>query len=80
LENYNKYEISVYLRRKDDEGDADHDDHVKLRGPDIGHKIAISNRGKGDHHVVHGLKKVEVSMSRPLEMLHATHAEIVISN
>lgn len=35
---------------------TDHDDHVQLRRPNIGHKITVAHSGEGDHHVVGALE------------------------
>lgn len=68
------YSNKADLRWEDNEGDADHDDHVELRRPDVRHKVAVADRGKGDDDVVHGLEQVEVAVSGPLKVLHPAHA------
>lgn len=64
----------VYLRREDDEGYANHDDHVQLGRPDIRHEVAVTDGGKRDHHVVRGLKQAQVTVTGSLEVLYPAHA------
>lgn len=53
---------------------TDHDDHVQLRRPDVRHKVTVSDRREGHHHVVGALEQVQVSMAGALKVLYATHA------
>lgn len=64
----------VYLCRQDDQRDANHDDHVELRGPNVRHEIAVTDRRKCDYHVVSGLKEAQVSVTGPLKVLYAAYA------
>lgn len=66
--------VGDYLSRQDYESHAYHDDHVKLRWPDIRHEVAVSYRGKRDYNIISGLEEVEVSMSRPLKVLNTADA------
>jgi hypothetical protein len=67
------------LGRQHDQGHADHDHHVELRGPDVGHEVAVAHRGKCHHDVVRGLEKVEVSMACPLKVLDSADAATIDS-
>ena len=64
----------IYLRGQDDESDANHDDHVELRWPNVRHVVAVADGWERDHHKVTGLEQIEVAVAGPLEMLHAAHA------
>ena len=55
------------------QGDAYHDNHVQLRGPNIGHEVAISDCGECDHHEVGGLEQVQMPMAGSLEVLNTTN-------
>lgn len=48
----------THLRGQHNEGDAYHDDHVELRGPDVRHKVTVTHRGEGHNHIVSALKEV----------------------
>jgi hypothetical protein len=64
----------VYLRRKNNERYANHDDHVQLRRPNVRHEVTISDRGERHHHVIRGLEETQMTMAGPLEMLYAAYA------
>ena len=64
----------MYLRRQNDESDANHDDHVKLRRPNVRHVVAVADSRKGDDDKVTRLKQVEATMTGPLEMLYSADA------
>ena len=55
------------------QSDAYHDNHVQLRGPNIGHEVAVSDCGECDHHEVSGLEQVQMPMTGSLEVLNTTN-------
>ena len=72
-------EIGTNLSRKDDEGDTDHDHHVELRWPNVGHVIAVTDSWECDDHKVRRLEQVHVPVSSPLEVLQSAHADHVFN-
>lgn len=72
--------LLFYLRRQNDECDANHDDHVELRRPNVWDVVAVADRGERHHHVV-GAAKEKLKLHKrlaccfrvvPLEQVHMT--------
>jgi hypothetical protein len=55
------------------QSDAYHDNHVQLRGPNVGYEVTISDCGECDHHEIGGLEQVETPMAGSLEVLNTTN-------
>jgi hypothetical protein len=55
------------------QSDAYHDNHVQLRGPNVGHEVAVSDCGECDHHEVGGLEQVQMPVTGSLEVLNTTN-------
>lgn len=64
----------THLGWQHDERHTDHDDHVELWRPDVGHEITVANGREGHHHVVGALEKVQMSMAGALKVLYTANA------
>lgn len=64
----------THLSGQHDERHTDHDHHVELRRPNVGHKVTVANRREGHHHIVGALEQVQVAMAGALKVLDAAHA------
>jgi hypothetical protein len=69
---------AAYLSGQDDECHADHDHHVELRRPNVGHVVAVADGRECHHHEVGRLEQVEVTVASSLEMLNAADARRTI--
>ena len=65
----------TYLRRKNYECHAYHDDHKKLWWPNVGHIISIPDGRERNYDIIHGLEQVQMPVASSLEMLNSAHTE-----
>jgi 1,4-alpha-glucan branching enzyme len=61
------------LRWQHYQSNANHDKHIHLRRPDVGHEVTVPHCRESDHHEIDGLEQVQISVTRSLEVLDTTN-------
>lgn len=66
--------LKFYLCRKNNERYANHNDHVELRRPNVRYEVTVPDRRKRNDHVISSLKKAQMTVTGPLEVLYTANA------
>lgn len=72
--------LKIYLCWKNNECYANHNYHVELRRPNVRYEVTVPYRRKRNDHVISSLKKAQMTVTGPLEMLYTANAVNTIND